>query len=113
MQQGNLFDLGHPDMPPAQRHSETSVAAAVEVKPEAAKLRAVVLEFIQSRGEHGVTDEEGIAWTGLNPSTYRPRRIECVEAGQVVDSGTTRKTKSGRAAVVWIHRGFKGVASGG
>lgn len=87
---------------PAQRHSETSVAAAESIRPDANRLRAVVLDAIRRAGADGLTDEEGIAATGLSPSTYRPRRVECVQAGKVIDSGKTRKTASGRNAVVWI-----------
>lgn len=32
------------------------------------------------------------------------RRVEGVEAGRVVDSGRTRKTRSGRNAAVWVCR---------
>jgi hypothetical protein len=37
---------------------------------------------------------------GMNPSTQRPRRIELERRGLVVKDGT-RKTSSGRMAVVW------------
>ena len=50
----------------------------------------------------GMTDEEGIRSTGLSPSSYRPRRGELVTAGQVEDSGETRRGSSGRAMTVWV-----------
>lgn len=53
-------------------------------------------------GTAGCTDEEGGLALAINPSTYRPRRIELVERGAVIDSSTTRRTSSGRQAVVWI-----------
>lgn len=93
-----LFDV-EPD-PPAQRHSEPSVAAATAIRPDASRLRAAVLAAIAAAG--GLTDEEGIDHTGLSPSTYRPRRVELVQAGAVADSGTTRPTRSGRKAAVWV-----------
>jgi hypothetical protein len=37
----------------------------------------------------------------MDPSSQRPRRVELVTGGQVVDSGRKRKTVSGRQAVVW------------
>lgn len=89
---------------PAQRHSETSVAAAESIRPTAAKLRERVYDAIKS-SEDGMTDEEGIAATGIVASTYRPRRVELVQAGRVIDSGKTRKTRktaSGRSATVWV-----------
>lgn len=97
--QGKLFDLGHPDMPPAQEHSETSLEAAKAIRGETANLRALVLAFLVA--QRGATDEEGIDGTGLSPSTYRPRRVELVQAGKVRDSGRERPTRSGRKAVVW------------
>lgn len=84
---------------PAQRHSATSIAAAAAIEPSAATLRGRVLAFLRASG--GATDERGIDSTGISPSTYRPRRIELVDAGLVRDSGRTRTTRSGRQAVVW------------
>jgi hypothetical protein len=98
------------DDPPAQSHSDTSVAAAQAIKPNANRLRMLVLEAIRAAGADGLTDEEGIAATQLSPSTYRPRRIESVQAGLVVDSGRTRKTASGRSAVVWFSTTHEGNA---
>lgn len=100
--QGALFDLGHPDMPPAQQHSATSRDAAEKICGEAANLRAKVLAYIQGCGIDGATDEEGIDATGLPASTYRPRRVELVQAGLVMDSGRERPTRSGRKATVWV-----------
>lgn len=84
---------------PAQRHSPTSIAAAEAIAPDSNRLRVKVLAAIREHG--GLTDNQGIYVTGLSPSTYRPRRIELVQRGQVVDSGETRLTASGRKAVVW------------
>ena len=84
---------------PAQRHSPTSVAAAEALAPEVLNDgQRKVLAYLE---EHGpATDEEIIAGTGMNPSTARPRRIELVRHGLVVEAGT-RKTASGRRATVW------------
>ena len=90
------------DEPPAQRHSETSVAAARAIKPDANRYRAMVLAALRRAGADGLTDEEGIAATGIGPSTYRPRRGELVDRGFVQDGGGKRPTASGRPAVVWI-----------
>lgn len=87
---------------PYQPQSDTSKAAAKEIVTQAETLRRTVLAFIQKCGENGATDEEGIEETCIPASTYRPRRVECVQAGLVRDSGTTRKVKSGRAATVWV-----------
>lgn len=87
--------------PPAQQHSETSKAAAEEIETSANAMRRRVLEFLRQQLPDGATDEEGTARLLMNPSTYRPRRIELVERHQVRDSGRKRKTASGREVVVW------------
>ncbi len=91
------------DMPlfaaPAQRHSPTSVAAAEAITPGVANAcQRRVLAYLE---EHGpATDEEIAAGLGMNPSTARPRRIELVRRGLVVECGTKR-TASGRMASAW------------
>lgn len=90
------------DRPPAVRGSATSRAAADSIGPEADTLRRRVLAFLQARGLEGATDEEIQLGLGMNPSTQRPRRIELVEQGRVRDSGSTRRTRSNRRAVVWV-----------
>lgn len=87
---------------PAQQHSATSVEAAGRIAPVASTLRMAVLRWLRSRGIEGGTDEEGIDATALSPSTFRPRRVELVNLGLVVDSKTVRKTRSGRNATVWV-----------
>lgn len=80
--------------------SLTSEAAAKAIKPSTATLRYEVLEAI--RFLNGATDEQIQEFTGMNPSTARPRRVELVRMGLVRDSGETRKTVSGRAATFWV-----------
>lgn len=87
--------------PPAQQHSATSVAAAQAIRSNAQTLRARVLEYLQSRGETGATDEEIQAGLGMAQNTQRPRRVELVAGGLVIDSGKTWATASGRQATVW------------
>ena len=93
----SLFD----DLPPAQRHSDTSVAAADAIAGTTGRLRRLVLDHLKAVHPAGATDEEMQTALGMNPSTQRPRRIELVERHMVRDSGQRRKTTSGRWAVVW------------
>lgn len=88
-----------PKPPPAQHHSVTSVQAAERIEPDAKTLRHRVLMVLKVNG--GLTDEEMQLGIPMNPSTQRPRRIELVNMGLVVDSGLTRLTRSGRKATVW------------
>ncbi len=87
-----------PLSPPYQRHSVTSLEAAEAIKPRLSDLQSQVLAFISM--SRGATDEEIARGLKLNPSTARPRRIELVGKGLIREAGT-RKTASGRAAVVW------------
>jgi len=103
--QRNLFG-NDPDLTPtvfAQRHSRTSVEAGEKIKPVLNFLERKVLEFFQAKGDAGATDEEAQEGTGLGGSTERPRRTSLVEHGLLRDSGRTRRTRSGRQAVVWIY----------
>lgn len=87
--------------PPFQRHSPTSREAACKIRGVTAAQRAAVYAFIHDQGARGATDLEIADALQLSGSSARPRRIELVTSGVVIDSGTTRKTASGRNAVVW------------
>jgi len=86
--------------PPAQRHSDTSVAAAASLDVTALnKLQRQVLDYMRTQPD-GATDEEIALALGMNPSTERPRRIELVKRGLVVEAGA-KKSASGRKATAW------------
>ena len=84
----------------------TSAEARRRIAPCASKLHSMILAALGVRGATGATDHELAAFVhgiiGAKPETVRARRIELTRAAQVRDSGRTRKTPSGRAAVVWI-----------
>jgi hypothetical protein len=90
-------------LPPAVESSRTSLAAADAIQGRAASLRAQVLALLQRHPE-GLTDEAMQDALGMQGSTQRPRRVELVGLGLVVDSGRTAKTKSGRSASLWVAR---------
>jgi hypothetical protein len=87
---------------PFVANSVTSLEAAEAIAPKAGSLRARVLEAIRFAGERGATDEELQTVLAMNPSTQRPRRIELAHAGLIREASFTRKTRSGRAATVWM-----------
>jgi hypothetical protein len=89
---------------PYQRHSDTSMEAAREITPRVNKLQAMVLEYVKSKGKAGATDRDIEDDLRILGSTARPRRIELVFKGLLVDSGQRRKPKNGigRNAAVWI-----------
>ena len=87
---------------PFQNHSATSHEAARFVNPKVSAMERRILELLgqtKDIGGVGLTDEELIDVFGSQSA--RPRRIFLTHIGKVVDSGTTRKTRSGRRAVVW------------
>ena len=88
---------------PFQRHSDTSRAAAIAIEEDSEAQLWLVKRFINRCGDDGCTDEEGYTALDMNPSTYRPRRIDLVKKyGTVKDSGRRRHTRAGRWAVVWV-----------
>jgi predicted ArsR family transcriptional regulator len=85
------------DVPPYQPHSATSKDAADSMAGKTGSLRARVLDLLKVEA---LTDEEIATRLNLAGNTARPRRIELVSGGLVIQSGT-RKTASGRTAAVW------------
>jgi hypothetical protein len=90
-----------PAQAPAVQHSRTSMAAADSMDGDRLNgLQRSVVAFLRERGVHGATDEEMQLGIPMPPSTQRPRRIELLRRGLVVEAGT-RKAKSGRFATAW------------
>ncbi len=84
------------------RVRDTSLAAYCNLGPESRTQAARILALIIEAGAHGLTDEEGGNALGIKPQSYTSRRGELEEAGLLCDSGTTRPTSAGRAAIVWV-----------
>jgi hypothetical protein len=83
----------------------TRAAALVSIERLRPAMLEIVYEFIRSRGPRGAIDqeiEELAASLGKRESTGRARRVDLANAGRIVAAGRTRKTRSGRDAVVWI-----------
>lgn len=84
-------------------HPDTAKDAAG--KANTGKTRRYVYDLINRRGWAGATDEEIInegTRAGFSANGLRPRRVELVRDGVVIDSGRKRATQSGRQAIVWI-----------
>jgi hypothetical protein len=82
---------------------DTTRAAAAAVLPRSGTQRRKVYDAIldaAERGYGGATDLELTRATGLGGNSVRPRRLELVEAGLVVDTGH-RRTADGTAHIVW------------
>lgn len=82
-----------------KRDTSREAAASVE-KSMSDQARKVLVAFLNSAG-NGLTDEEGERLLGIRGNSYRPNRIRLVEMGFVVKSEDSRRTDSGRRAIVW------------
>jgi hypothetical protein len=82
--------------------SATSEAAAKAKAPTAVTDEQRVLTVIAVSAFDGATDDEIERTLGMLHQNASARRRGLVLKGLVVDSGRTRKTRSGRSATVWI-----------
>jgi hypothetical protein len=87
--------------PPSQAHSTTSRAAGASIKKHIGPMHKRVLAYLNERPDHGATDDEMIEALVMGGNTLRPRRRELELMERLWNSGRTRPTTSGRAAVVW------------
>lgn len=108
MTQATLFDLlernvdAKPREIPPHVAAPTSREAAESIAEHAPNLRARVIALIREAG--GLTCDEVEERTGLRHQTAAARIREAVKAGDLADGGTTRPTRSGRKAIVWVAR---------
>lgn len=79
-----------------------SVAAHESISAVKTKLRARVVNLIASRGALGCTSDEAEVALALSHQSVSARFTEAKAAGQIVDSGITRPTRSGRNARVYL-----------
>lgn len=79
----------------------TSEDAADHVWPRTGSQRWRLLTLLWNTPD-GLTDEQMSTLSRIAPNSQRPRRVELVEAGWVVDSGERRETIGGSEAIVWV-----------
>lgn len=89
------------DLPPHQKHSATSRAAAASIKKKIGPLHQRVLDYLDNHPD-GAFDEQLGDDLHMPMNTLRPRRRELQLMGRVKDSGRIGYTKSGSAAVIWV-----------
>lgn len=83
---------------PSVNGSPTSAAAADSLDAKTLNhMQRRVYDLLCRRPS---TDEEIADELDMNPSTVRPRRGELARRGLIVEAGT-RRTTSGRMAVIW------------
>lgn len=93
-----------PAMGPGHRNNDpdTSRQAATE-NPGRITGRQRVLDALREAGAKGLTDEElrGRMPAAMAHGSASKRRKDLVAIGLVTDTGTTRDTRNGHAAIVW------------
>ena len=83
--------------------ADTRRAAGEAIGEHLQRMQRMVLDFIQSRGRLGATDEEirrGLPT--MSADTCRGRRVELRDLGLIRDSGHRRRTSRGRFAICWV-----------
>jgi hypothetical protein len=111
--QQSLF--GEPEAPDAPRvgaygprsslpysNGSTSKAAAEAKLPTAGSDRRAALEALRHAGPNGLTREEIAERAGITADSCRPRCLELIAGGLVVETTRTRQTLAGRKALVLI-----------
>jgi len=87
---------------PRASRRRTSLAAGRSVAHAIGHIEGRILEHVAACGERGATAEETATALELRSATASARFSELGQAGRIIDSGRTRPTSSGRAAIVWI-----------
>jgi hypothetical protein len=72
------------------------------IEPAAERIADRVLSYMHACGPTGATAEEIEIATGIAGNTVRPRLLLMKKAGLVVPTTSTRPTRAGRQAAVWI-----------
>lgn len=89
----------YPESPGYVKDSETSKAGAARTEPSAMAMRGTVEQYIRERG--GATCDEVEVALGMRHQTASARIRELVLAERLIDTGDTRKTRSGSLARVY------------
>ncbi len=84
-----------------KKHPETSHQAAMRAHLRSGTQRKTVLNLLKNAHPDGYIDEQMVQILGMNPNSQRPRRVELVEDGWIIDSGLRRLTSYNEEAIVW------------
>lgn len=98
----NLLRLPH-SLPHSNDTTSKAAAKTKKTKTRAAGDRIRVLNFIRRRGENGATADEIQAGLDMTHQSGSARVSELLNKyGEIKDSGSQRKTRSGSNATVYI-----------
>lgn len=101
-----LFDRFARPSSPFCPTSDTSHAAAVAIENKTAMRRREVWKALVKAGANGLTRQELEPATCLSGDSIRPRVLELIASGHVIESQVqTRLTRAGNAAAVLLATG--------
>lgn len=101
-QQSSILDLlNRPQYPyePGFQKTDTSYDAAVDMIPKKDRLQQLVMDALADHG--AATSHELAMLTGESYASIQPRTAELRIDRKIEDSGTRRKTPSGKNSIVW------------
>lgn len=78
--------------------TDTSQAAYADIAPLAPAIRALILDELI---DGPATTEQLADWLEVDYSALQPRTSELRKLGQIVDSGSRGRNRSGKSAIVW------------
>lgn len=90
-----------------RENPHTSKEAAASIEGARTRIQGEVINYALLRAAEGFTDEDLSRWFCCNGSTYRTRRAELTAQGIIIPTGRRSRLKSGRNAVVWVHKRFQ------
>ncbi len=90
------------DFDPPHNGTATSIAAAKAVMPRAGTIRERIYQLIARQKLRGMTADEVEFGMAMSGDTVRPRLIELRREGRIYKSDTTRPTRKGQQAVVYM-----------
>lgn len=87
---------------PFVQGSRTSEAAAESIQPDLQRLEKLVVDAVRARGPSGATSDEIEVLLNLPHQTVSARFAGLKKRGVLIETEATRKTRSGRAAGVYL-----------
>lgn len=90
-----------------RENPDTSKEAAQSIVHELTAIQKKVISYAHLQGKKGFTDDDLSSWFLCKGSTYRSRRTELTAKGIIVPSERRARLKSGRHAVVWVHKDYQ------
>lgn len=96
------LDPSVPAEGPSPRGKATSKRAALDNWPRSGSQRARILAMLLAVPSFGMTREEIVEGSGMSGDTVRPRVLELIAGGWLIETEHTRPTRKGNDSVVLL-----------